>query len=177
MAEYHKTIELGKVDGYNNGRRSCRAEVKVEIATEGTNGTKPRLSICGEVWNHLGTDIISGGQNYEELLKFFPDSPLVERIVEIWQRWHLNDMRAGCEHQRAEKWSERPIDPEKPLNAYGLHFAGQGSPSWNMLTWVTPSEHPGGLLTAPCPVCGYEYGSAWLYEPLPEEVINEVKSW
>lgn len=24
----------------------------------------------------------------------------VARLVDTWRRWHLNDMRAGCEHQR-----------------------------------------------------------------------------
>src|SRR5262245_47411894 len=35
----------------------------------------------------------------------------VRRLFDAWDRWHNNDVRAGCEHQRAEKWSERPIDP------------------------------------------------------------------
>lgn len=38
-------------------------------------------------------------------------------------------------------------------------------------------EDPRGLLMKPCPVCGYEYGSAWLYAPIPEDVIAEIKSW
>ncbi|KKK83807.1 hypothetical protein LCGC14_2789720, partial [marine sediment metagenome] len=42
----------------------------------------------------------------------------------------------------------------------------------NMLTWITRKEHPFGLLSYPCPVCGYKYGSAWLYEPLPQDVID-----
>ena len=38
--------------------------------------------------------------------------------------------------------------------------------------WVCPSQHPKGLLTKPCPVCGYKYGSNWLYEEVPEDVIQ-----
>lgn len=38
-------------------------------------------------------------------------------------------------------------------------------------------EDPRGLLLKPCPVCGYEYGSAWLYTPIPEDVISEITSW
>lgn len=26
-------------------------------------------------------------------------------LVELWDRWHLNGMRAGCEHQRARGWT------------------------------------------------------------------------
>ena len=38
-------------------------------------------------------------------------------------------------------------------------------------------KDPRGILLKPCPVCGYEYGSAWLYMPIPEDVIKEIKSW
>jgi hypothetical protein len=37
--------------------------------------------------------------------------------------------------------------------------------------WVYPYEHPDGLLCKPCDVCGYRYGSQWLYEPVPEDVL------
>lgn len=95
------------------------------------------------------------------------------RLKAIWERWHLNNMRAGCEHQRAELWDQRPIDLSKPLDAYGNHVEGV-RPSWNMLTWVTRKEHPKGLLGEPCPTCGYKYGSAWLHEDLPAEVVEEL---
>lgn len=38
--------------------------------------------------------------------------------------------------------------------------------------WVRPEEHPGGLLGKPCPTCGYAYGSAWLFEQLPADVLE-----
>lgn len=97
-------------------------------------------------------------------------------LLDIWERWHLNDMRAGCEHQRAEGWDKRPIDPTKPTTAYGKHFPGQSTASWNMLTWISRSEHPQGLLSEPCPVCGYKYGTRWLREELPDEVVEFVKA-
>jgi hypothetical protein len=39
--------------------------------------------------------------------------------------------------------------------------------------WVRQDEHPRGLLSKPCEVCGYKYGSAWLFRPLPAH----VKQW
>lgn len=96
---------------------------------------------------------------------------MVKRLQEIWNAWHLNDMKAGCEHQRAEGWDTRPIDPTKPTNAYGKHYEGQTYDSWNMLTWVRPDEYPEGLMTVPCPTCGYRYGTAWLTEEVPEDVL------
>jgi hypothetical protein len=118
-----------------------------------------------------------GGQCLESILKEFPDDYKLQRIVSVWRRWHLNGLRAGCEHQRAEGWETRPIDPTKPTGTYGRFFEGQQCPSWNMLTWVYRKEHPQGLLMEPCPVCGYKYGSAWLHEDLPKAVLDEINSW
>lgn len=118
---------------------------------------------CGQIVMHAKGTWIAGAD--------FSQAQM-DRFIEVWDRWHLNDMRAGCEHQRAEKWDERPIDPSKPLNAYGKHFAGQISDSWNMLTWVRPAAHPDGLMGVPCPTCGYKFGSAWLTEEVPADVLE-----
>ena len=42
--------------------------------------------------------------------------------------------------------------------------------------WVYPSQHPEGLFTKACPVCGYRYGTAWLFEEIPEEIIAELEA-
>lgn len=99
----------------------------------------------------------------------------LDTIRHLGERWHLNHLRAGCEHQRAEGWGKRPIDPSKPTNVYGRHHPNQRTDSWNMLAWVYPAEVPGGLLMEPCPVCGHKYGSGWLMEPLPESVVAFVE--
>lgn len=132
--------------------------MKVEIDWDGY-----RLSICGGYKD-------SCGQNMDDLPANYG------KLKEIWENYHLNDMRAGCEHQRAEKWDERPIDPTKPLNSYGKFDEFCKHNTWNMLTWVTCWEHPEGLLCKPCPTCGYKYGEAWLYEEVPEDVLIYLKS-
>jgi hypothetical protein len=81
-----------------------------------------KLSISGST-NH------ASGQIYD-CLKITQyqegwDKTKVDRLVEIWKRWHLNHMRAGCEHQQEQEWNKRPIDPSLPLNKYGKHFEGQ----------------------------------------------------
>jgi hypothetical protein len=37
----------------------------------------------------------------------------IAQLQEVWNRWHLNDMRAGCEHQRELGWTydEHPSEP------------------------------------------------------------------
>ena len=140
------------------------------------------LSICGEVYDARGRDL--GGVQPVDALRRLVTVPVTERstvgpgldradlarLLEIWERWHLNGMQAGCAHQRAAGWNTRPIDPSKPTGTYGKHYPGQKHSSWNMLTWVRRAEHPEGLLSEPCPECGYRYGSAWLSESLPADV-------
>jgi len=141
-------------------------------------GNKGRLSIsgvvgpkrngdcrggCGQIVDHLAEDVSAFAPGW--------DIELLQRFADTWKRWHLNDMRAGCEHQRAEGWDKRPIDPNKPTNTYGKHFEGQKQDSWNLLGWITESEHPDGLMCRACPVCGYKYGTAWLKEEVPSDVI------
>lgn len=158
-----------------------------------------RLSICGTIGHPASLRVGNGdsmGQNADTIRAALDSGELkpaapwtraeIGRVLDIWDRWHLNDMRAGCEHQRAgvaaydgdpdagTPWDQRPIDPDKPTNAYGLHFPAQRQSSWNMLGWIRPAEHPHGLLARPCPVCGYGYGTAWRSETIPADVRAEL---
>ncbi len=160
-APFSRTITFTRPDG----------RIWVDVVWNGT-----RLSITGEVShsrgsNRRGVNTHSYGQCLDEL----GTAPAERRLYTLWERWHLNDMRAGCEHQRAAGWATRPIDPGKPLGAYGRHFPGQAQDSYNMLIWVTPAEHPDGLLGRACPECGYGYGSAWLHEDVPTAVLDELR--
>lgn len=72
----------------------------------------------------------------------------LERIKEIWQRWHLNDMRPNCIHQSV-------ISTDIPYE------------EWSRLASIE---------TEKCPL-KYHYGSKWLVEPLPEDIVSEILSW
>ena len=37
---------------------------------------------------------------------------------------------------------------------------------------VATSGAPNGLLGKPCPVCGYKYGTSWLREDVPEDILD-----
>lgn len=148
------------------GCSDCGA-VWVEIEWDGR-----RLSLSGVEGPRQNGDCKGRcGQIVEAVENTQPPASWAARLCEIWRRWHLNDMRAGCAHQRAAGWDKRPIDPAKPLDSYGKHFEGQQTASWNMLVWIFRSEHPEGLLNEPCPECGHKYGSAWLFEPVPPDVV------
>lgn len=137
-------------------------------------------------------------------------------FLEIWKRWHLNDMNPGCEHQRAEGWGKKKIILIKPrLNEWKVRGGvrpgdfpyrlyekvkiaaakgeiytpkSEAERSWldgkiieiqteeKTSGWVYPREHPDGVLTKPCPVCGYKYGTEWKRVEVPKEVIDFLSS-
>lgn len=45
-------------------------------------------------------------------------------FLDMWKRWHLNDMHAGCEHQRALGWEREGYDahPSEPCPTCGYKF-------------------------------------------------------
>lgn len=166
-----KVINPGRGD---HGHVYCHIEYdgnKGALSITGVEGPKANgdaSGSCGQIVDHLQTSVTVYADGW--------DKGKLEYFAAIWRRWHLNDMHAGCEHQRAMGWDKKPIDPLKPTSTYGKHFEGQQMPSWNMLAWVTQKEHPEGLLARPCPVCGYKYGTSWVFESIPNEVIEYLNS-
>jgi hypothetical protein len=67
-------------------------------------------------------------------------------LLDVWKRWHINDMRAECGHQRAMGWQYK--DHHNPQTSEG----------------------------EACPVCGYRIGSAWLREEVPQAVLAMLAS-
>lgn len=128
-----------------HGERYASVYAKVEL-NEG------HLSITGVVGpltsgNALGN---CGQIKKPTIDKFAPgwDQDLLDTFFEVWKRYHLNDLRPGCEHQRALGWEN--------------HWQAQG--------WLPHTE--GGLLEKPCPICGYKFGSAWNVEAIPDWVTD-----
>jgi len=123
------------------------------------------LSITGvEGPKHNGDCVGGAGQCLDALLdirEFNPgwDSIMAHNLYAIWDAWHLNDMRSGCEHQRAMGWnSDWLIDPEA------------NRIQQNMMMWNGVEN--GGLLSRPCPICGYKFGTKWLHEEVPKWVLD-----
>jgi len=75
---------------------------------------------------------------------------MLAKFLEIWDRWHLNDMKAGTAKQ------------EDYLRS--LTF-----PGGDHYTWTLQVLEDAGL--NPDPEDGYRYGSAWPKEEVPESVI------
>jgi hypothetical protein len=217
MNELQKVLHVGRGEV---GEVFCKvtfADGRLSIhGVEGPKANGDCTGSCGQI-----TDTVA------EVEKFAPgwNASLRDQFVAVWNRWHLNDMRAGCEHQREvdtarkvevvsyklthaaiqlrdatlraasraalkgetftpdataralaelEKWYSdiyTPPDADSPLSGcYEVAKREQKA-----IGWVYPSEHPDGMLTRPCEVCGYKYGSAWLKEEVPVEVIEFLR--
>ena len=95
----------------------------------------------------------------------------IKTFLDIWRKWHLNGMFAGCVHQREAKWKEYRIDPRELPKSYA-NRDDRGI----IATSVLPEEHKDGKLNKPCPICGYKYGSKWLFEKVPELVLSYLQN-
>lgn len=188
---------------------------------------------CGQIESSI-REALDAGE-----ITFAPEwnADSVRRLLAVWDSWHLNDMKAACEHQRANGWEEiagqkvtiyqwklKPeiskkqnalkqeaieraastesaalgFGPEEKrilkldytiktttpeLEGYNVKYYEAGEERGyfahkeeKMLGWLNQEEHPAGILSKPCEVCGYKYGSAWLKVELPPEVINYLES-
>lgn len=111
------TLVVGTFPLYQDGP-SARMTVTIELQTieagwqttdhkttdhKTTDGTEYRLSVCGEAKRPGGA--YSGGQNRDDLAAVLQvGTPAMDRndlasLLAIWERWHLNDLQAGCVHQ------------------------------------------------------------------------------
>lgn len=55
-------------------------------------------------------------------------------------------------------------EPKKPLYAGDTEHT-----ETKACGWLKETEHPEGILSKACPVCGYKYGSSWVYFPIPAD--------
>jgi hypothetical protein len=223
--------------------RSPRSAAKFVLACDGEfHG----LDVANEDGKEIFT-VHSCGQIREELTRFFPE-------YEPYFQYHLNDLNAGCTHQKNLGWGNKRdialtafdcttiqldvlnadlakqvarkraewIDAKLAstpvttlLRAAGLeatiyniealasigpltaNFLENGSKFVDSFTQKLRKQVLAAMqrmacdaipdetfrsqifkdsLCAPCPECGYRYGTAWLYEPLPQSVIDWVNS-
>lgn len=72
-----------------------------------------------------------------------------------------------------EIYEEMTGDGAKYYEPKKVLFAGDhGATETKTRGWVRFDESEKGILGKPCPVCGYKYGSSWMHEDVPQEVID-----
>lgn len=104
----------------------------------------------GQRLSLTGETVYSAGQIIEDVRAIVkPRKGLtaadIEELVSIWEEYHLNDMQALCSHQTMQ-WEDSTYGRRMALDAIGA-----------------------------CPVSGYRPGSAWLFKPVPESVLERVR--
>lgn len=225
-----KTVRIGTIEGY-----SIFAKIEIDkgnLSISGVHGPKSN----GDAYGSCGQIDMSfkecDKRGHMSLADITPapgwDAATIAQFFAVWRRWHLNDMRANCEHQVGPEWdtsrevevihygltSEAYQDRKKLIDAAAEATArgelltltseqrallglsdwwrdrftppDADSPLSGMFEvkkretetagWVHPSEHPGGLLSKPCHVCRYKYGSEWKREELPADVVEFLQS-
>ena len=219
-----KTFNFGKIAYYSN-RKENLVTVEIELK-EKENGEKV-FTACGDIWNRLHTDIISGGQNLDEIAKTpVGNNKIFKEIYRLWKLYHLNDMHPECIHQAKLGWREIAA---QEITIYEFSLNSETSRKQNEINsrilaaaksggyyipndlekkiinleyfaksdkeilpenirdyykfykkeikrkgWLYPTEHPDGILTKPCPVCGYKYGSAWNHFEIAADDLEKI---
>lgn len=225
---FRASLKLGMVDAEGRGKVNAvtvgiRYTAPGQVDECGNDRPDGDISMSGSVWNSRRSDIVRGGQCEDAIREYFPASADVQRLCDLWDRWHMSGTRAGCEHQRAAGLASKPLvlvdymlntdiwqrqnavkdaiikaaargqsiklaPAGAELLALALSFTGPELPAASPLLekyaekkretklagWVYPKEHADGQLCRPCPVCGYKYGSKWLAEKIPADVVAEL---
>lgn len=164
------------------------------------------FAVSGETWraNADGTrdgrarDMESGGQNVDDLRRVGTDR--ARHAADLWDRWHLNGMRSGCAHQ-AEEWTctndlnaktrkaaaagalddlhaaAAELVPVRTCNTRnGWPIVGRNAYPKRGDQCVTCGRNRWDEPTDACPVSGYRYGTAWLYEPIPADALADLRA-
>jgi hypothetical protein len=115
MNTFTKVVRPGTVGGHD---LFCKAELREGGALSFTGVVGPTKG--GNCWGSAG-QVIIGFKEYDHRGHMTLGdvdvnaaggwtAELVKQFFDAWDRWHMNDMRAGCEHQRAEGWGKEMLE-------------------------------------------------------------------
>lgn len=178
------TFKFGKIAAMNN-RKENAAEVTVELRTRGgestftinpntkereyTGNTTPsyvELSICGDVWNRLHTDIIMGGQCLDSMKKYLRHNPIFMKLYDYWKCYHMNGMHAGTPEQEAaiDEWKAAGNRYEYKAACEELKRRGLYTVNYTGLTVGKRYDNE-----------PYTYGHGWVINELPGNVLLDIE--
>lgn len=116
-----KILRIGIKDGmnvycsvtYENGHLSI-------TGVEGPSPSGDAKGACGQIHPVRVNEFAKG---------WTPE--LLEKFNTIWEEWHLNDMKASCQHQRTLGWEKDGYDkhPSEPCPTCGYKFGT----AWNRI--------------------------------------------
>lgn len=153
-----KTFKFKKIDWYDRGRKINQPEVTMTLKYDEED--RPCLSIHGNIWNCHHTDIVCGGQNLDEMIKFdsISSDPIFNKLYYLWTNYHLNDAVAGTPAQLAAIKT--------------FHTANKENSIVNLNSFNADIEHLKsiGLYDDN----GNIYGSEWFYMSIPDEDLQMI---
>ncbi len=158
VAPFKKTVRLGTM--MSRGGRwisvFCWIEYKAdgELTISGVEGPLPSgnaVGSCGQIHNYLAATHINPAPGWTAVT--------MTRFFMIWDRWHLNNMRAGSPAQRLFV-DMLPLDQHHYKKALAALTDAGLSPDPNYMHEGKP----------------YVYGSAWLKETVPQTTLAFLKS-
>lgn len=137
------------VQKYSTLTVSVRIEQTEKGPAIGISGGAHAIGLAGQIVEHLRQ------MKFSEFRDGWTAEKL-ETLLDVWEKYHNNDLRAGTPAQMA---IVRPFIKahEWPMNSYVYQCAEL-------------ARH--GLLEDG----GYRYGTSWLYEPVPDSVIEFLNS-
>lgn len=147
-----KVFKFDKIAFYGD-RRINQPEVEIRI-NYGSKG--PVLSICGDIWNSKHTDCLMCGQCLDEMNEFesLRSNPTFRKLYEWWKLYHLNDLHSGSRSQE-----------DALIAKFGKIPAYNEACDYLKSIDLYKDEND------------YEYGSAWLYREIPENVLLEMEEF
>lgn len=155
QTEVSKRVKVGLVRIYpDNILVMGRVMIELELGKNEKN--QECLSIHGFIADSKTKEWFESGQiretlefllSHDRFNKFYIRPSVLMSLLDVWKEYHLNDINAGCEHQN------------------------------NLLKNMVTRDYD-YLITIPefkeCPICGYAYGSKWLYKEIPIDIKNWI---
>ena len=196
--ETRKVFELGKVALGNPNRKSNMMQLDVSLRKRSReDGEKTidlketpaiwyEFSASGGFWNNIHSDYIQCGQCLDTMIQFQRDitpenRAILKKVFGWWKLYHLNDMNAGSRNQiKAVKDFRETLPKDKQniwngddmitnhLKKIGLYYD---------TSKLTKSERLASKMRMQLTgkSDGYKYGSAWLVELIPDDVLADMK--
>jgi hypothetical protein len=168
MQSVEKVVNPMSIEVYPGRRAQVYATIKFEdgkLSISGVEGPLPSgdcYGSAGQIDMHLRDDDRStwkynAGWNSQKM----------DKLLEVWERWHLNEMKAGTPKQET--------------------FIREHKNEFDRMNWYTEACHAlaiAGLLVdyghevlnEDGENVGYRYGTAWLREDVPADVVEFLAS-
>lgn len=147
--------ELWKKYHLNDSYADCEHDINSKVAGE---------KITLYTYSFKGGDF----SRLENNLKLIENNSLLSSNIKV-----PNCLKVIQNEYRWQFTSEFPLShfPRKIRKLYKLFRTETKTRGW-----VRYNEKltPSGVLCKPCPVCGYKYGTAWNYRPIPDNDLERI---